>query len=46
LDFSAIGGKNKGTAVRNHCVCDRVRSTRSGYKQPPGFKTPNDGIAA
>jgi hypothetical protein len=29
LGFPAVGRKNKRTPVRNHCVCDRVRSTRS-----------------
>jgi hypothetical protein len=36
----------KARQCLNHCVCDRVRSTRSVYKQPPGLKTPNNGIAA
>jgi hypothetical protein len=41
LDFSAY--KRKKTKARqclNHCVCDRVRRTRSVYKQPPGLKHP------
>jgi len=41
VEFPAAGRKNKRTSVRNHCVCERVRSTRSVYKQPPGLKTPN-----
>jgi hypothetical protein len=40
LGFPAVGRKNKRTLVRNHCVCDRVRSTRSVYKQPPGLENP------
>jgi hypothetical protein len=41
LDFPPIGGKKKARQCLNHCVCERVRSTRALYKQPPGLKTTN-----
>ncbi len=35
MGFTAAGRKDQRTSVRNHCVCDRMRSTRVVTNNPP-----------
>lgn len=46
--FGFFRHRRKKTGARlcpKRCGCDRVRSTRLVYKQPPGLKTPNQAIS-
>ena len=38
--FRLRRNKTKARQCLNHCVCDRVRSTRAISKQPPGLENP------